>query len=59
MTGPSRSATSFPDTYTVIALENGWDLDWANPAALQPYLKNGIPVDLTGESKLSVKVPLQ
>ncbi len=48
-----------PGQYTVIALENGWELDWANPAALQPYLKSGIPVDLTGESKLSVKVPLQ
>ena len=48
-----------PGQYTVIALENGWDLDWANPAALQPYLKSGIPVDLTGEAKLTVKVPLQ
>ncbi len=48
-----------PGEYTVIALENGWELEWANPAALQPYLKNGIAVDLSGETKFSLKVPLQ
>ncbi len=48
-----------PGQYTVLALENGWEMDWANPAALQPYLKSGIPVDLTGEAKLSLKVPVQ
>jgi hypothetical protein len=48
-----------PGLYTVIALENAWDLDWASPAALQPYLKNGTPIDVTGGGKLSVKVQLQ
>ncbi|MGA9567542.1 MAG: hypothetical protein WBS19_18595, partial [Candidatus Korobacteraceae bacterium] len=48
-----------PGTYTVIALDNAWDIDWATPAALQPYLKNGTPVEVTGEGKLSIKVQLQ
>jgi protocatechuate 3,4-dioxygenase beta subunit len=48
-----------PGTYKVIAIENGWDLDWANPATLQSYLKNGVAVDISGETRLSVKVPLQ
>jgi hypothetical protein len=48
-----------PGTYTAIALENGWDLDWANPSTLQPYLKSGTPVEVSGESKLSIKVQLQ
>jgi hypothetical protein len=48
-----------PGPYTVIALENAWDLDWASPAALQPYLKNGTPIEVAGEAKLSVKVRLQ
>ena len=48
-----------PGQYTVIAVEDGWELDWANPATLAPYLKNGLPVDISGETKLSVKVPLQ
>jgi len=48
-----------PGSYTVIAIENGWDLDWASPAVLLPYLKNGTPIGLAGEGKLSVKVQLQ
>ena len=48
-----------PGPYTVIALENGWDLDWASPAVLRPYLKNGTPVEVTGEGKLNIKVQLQ
>jgi hypothetical protein len=48
-----------PGPYTVIALENAWDLDWGSAAALQPYLKNGTPIEVTGEAKLSVKVQLQ
>lgn len=48
-----------PGPYTVIALENAWDIDWASPAALQPYLKNGTAIDVAGQGKLSVKVQLQ
>jgi len=48
-----------PGSYTVIALEGGWDLDWASPATLQPYLKNGTPIEVTSAGKLSVKVQLQ
>jgi Carboxypeptidase regulatory-like domain len=46
-------------TYTVIALENGWDLDWANAATLQPFLKNGTPVEVSGQNRLNIKVQLQ
>lgn len=48
-----------PGAYTVIALENAWNLDWGNPAVLRPFLKNGASVDVTGEGKLNVKVQLQ
>jgi 5-hydroxyisourate hydrolase-like protein (transthyretin family) len=48
-----------PGHYSAIAIENGWDLDWASPAVLQPYLKNGTPLDVTGEGKMSIKVQLQ
>jgi hypothetical protein len=30
-----------PGSYTIVAIENGWDLDWAEPAVLAGYLKNG------------------
>jgi hypothetical protein len=48
-----------PGHYSAIAIENGWDLDWASPAVLQPYLKNGTPVEVTGEGKMNIKVQLQ
>jgi len=48
-----------PGHYSAIAIENGWDLDWASPAVLQPYLKNGTPVEVTGEGEISIKVQLQ
>jgi hypothetical protein len=36
----------FPGRYTLLAIENGWDLEWANPAILFKYLPNGIPITL-------------
>ena len=48
-----------PGQYTVVAIAKGWDLEWGNPAVLQPYLKGGETVQVTGEGKLQVKVQLQ
>jgi Carboxypeptidase regulatory-like domain len=48
-----------PGQYTVLALANGWDLEWANPAVLQPYLKGGEAVEVTGDGKLEVSVNVQ
>ena len=48
-----------PGSYSAMALEDAWDLDWASPTALQPYLKNATPVEVTGEGKISIKVQLQ
>ena len=33
-----------PGEYTVVALEDGWDLDWAKPEEIGRYLKDGAPV---------------
>jgi len=35
-----------PGSYTVIAIEDGWDLEWAEPGALTPYLKHGQPLEV-------------
>ncbi len=48
-----------PGQYTVIALANGWDLEWGNPAVLQPFLKGGEAVEITGDGKLQVEVRVQ
>ncbi len=36
-----------PGSYTVIAIEDGWDLDWAVRSVINRYLKNGEPVTIS------------
>lgn len=48
-----------PGQYTLIAIANGWSLAWANPSALQPYLKNGQPLQVAPGARLAVKVQVQ
>jgi hypothetical protein len=35
-----------PGSYTVIAIENGWDLEWAEPAVVAQYLKRGQTIEV-------------
>jgi hypothetical protein len=57
--GSFTLANAVPGSYTVIAIANGWDLDWTNPAVLQPYLKRGEAVQVPADGKLQVKVKVQ
>jgi hypothetical protein len=43
-----------PGRYKVIAIENGWDLDWAKPAVLAHYGRNGQAVSVAAGDKGSV-----
>ena len=52
-----------PGQYTVVAIEEGWELDWARPEVISRYLSQGIPVTVTESSgkllRLSQAVPAQ
>ena len=48
-----------PGKYTVVAIENGWDLDWLTPAVLQKYLPGGQAIEVAPGAKLEVKVNAQ
>lgn len=48
-----------PGTYTAIAVQNGWDMEWASPEALRPYLAKGTRVEVTGKQQLDVKIVAQ
>jgi hypothetical protein len=43
-----------PGSYSIIAIENGWALDWAEPAVLAGYLKQGQTVEVGGQSQIAV-----
>jgi hypothetical protein len=52
-----------PGQYTVIALEDGWEMDWTNAEVLGRYLPRGVPVSVTSNSgklvQLSLPVPVE
>jgi hypothetical protein len=52
-----------PGQYTLVAIEGGWELDWADPMAIARYLPGGIAVTLTERSgkltTLTTPVPVQ
>jgi hypothetical protein len=52
-----------PGQYTVVAIEDGWELDWARAGVLSRFLAQGIPVTVTDRSgqriRLSAPVPVQ
>ena len=46
-----------PGSYTIVAIENGWDLDWAEPAVLAAYLKHGQPLEVGDRSLTTMHLP--
>jgi uncharacterized protein (DUF2141 family)/5-hydroxyisourate hydrolase-like protein (transthyretin family) len=52
-----------PGQYSVLAIQDGWDLDWTRPGILARYLPAGIPVTVTATSENAVRlaepVPVQ
>lgn len=48
-----------PGKYTLLALANGWDLEWLNPAVLKPYLPGGESLQIQQDGKYDVKVKVQ
>ena len=48
-----------PGKYTLLAIENGWDLEWANPTVLQHYMSKGETVQVESKGKYNVAVKLQ
>jgi hypothetical protein len=49
----------FPGRYTLLALENGWDLEWSNPAVLFQYLPNGLPVEIQPNATINLNAKVQ
>lgn len=46
-----------PGSYTAVAIEDGWDLDWSLPTVIEPYVKNGEPITVSDRPGHSVQLP--
>jgi hypothetical protein len=40
----------------VIAIENGWDLEWAKPAVVAQYLKHGRTLEVGNGSTTTIRI---
>jgi hypothetical protein len=48
-----------PGSYSLMAIENGWDLDWSQSAAIAAYAKHGQSVEIQDSGKpLSITEPV-
>jgi len=52
-------ANIFPGRYRLLAIENGWDLEWANPAVLQVFLAKSVPLEVKSGDHLKQSVEVQ
>jgi hypothetical protein len=48
-----------PGNYTAVAIDNGWNLEWANPYALAPYMEKGESIKVEAGAKLNLKLNAQ
>jgi hypothetical protein len=46
-----------PGAYTVLAIDNGWDLDWSKPAVLTRYLARGEKLIVPEDSRTPIQLP--
>jgi hypothetical protein len=46
-----------PGSYTVLAIENGWDLDWSQPAVIAAYTKHGRTLELGNHFGRTINLP--
>ncbi len=48
-----------PGRYTLLAIENGWDLEWSKLSVLFPYLAAGVPLEVKPGANVSINVRVQ
>ncbi|HEY6268730.1 MAG TPA: hypothetical protein VIX11_10560 [Candidatus Acidoferrum sp.] len=57
--GSFSMAPLFPGRYTLLAVENGWDLEWSNPAVFFNYLPSGLPVEIKPNAAANFNAKVQ
>jgi hypothetical protein len=54
--GEFRFAELQPGAYTLLAIENGWDLDWSQPGVIAVYLKRGRTIQVGNQNGRPVSI---
>jgi len=47
-----------PGSYTILAIENGWDLEWSKPDVVAAYAKHGQKVEI-GSRTVNLSAPIE
>lgn len=47
-----------PGNYTLVAIDDGWTLDWAKHDALTAYLSHGVKIHIRDDEKLQLSSPV-
>ena len=55
--GSFKLPSVIPGAYTVIAIENGWDLDWSQPGVIARYTPQGQKLTISGGGQRSIHLP--
>lgn len=48
-----------PGRYWLVAIEDGWDLEWTNGTVLKPYLTKGQSLQISANDQKKVTVEVQ
>ncbi len=48
-----------PGKYTVVAIQNNWNVEWAKPNVMQPYLAKGDVIEVGPKAAMKLKVKVQ
>lgn len=57
--GTFTLSSVLPGKYTLLAIENGWDLEWIRPEVLKPYLRHGEAVIVEPGRPQQIKIQAQ
>ena len=57
--GSFTLSSVMPGKYTVLAIEKGWELEWANPDVLKAFLPQGEQIQVEANGKYQVKLKVQ
>jgi hypothetical protein len=57
--GSFNLAAVHPGKYTLVAIENGWELDWFTPGVIQKYLPGGKLVQVSVDSMQTIDAAVQ